>query len=137
MEISIETTVDAPIDQVWKAWVTPSDITRWNFASDEWCCPTAQIELVVGGQFSYRMEAKDGSIGFNFEGTFTVIEPQSLIKYALADARIVEVKFVQTDSGVRVVETFDAEDEHSAEQQRQGWQCILDNFKLHTENRAG
>ncbi len=133
MEIAIETTVDAPIDRVWKAWVTPEDITRWNFASDDWCCPHATVDLVVGGKFNYRMEAKDGSIGFDFEGTFTVIEPPTLIEYALADGRTVKITMTQLDSGIRVVEMFDAEDQHSAEQQRQGWQCILDNFKKHVE----
>ena len=135
MEIAIETTVDAPIERVWAAWVTPDAITQWNFASDDWCCPKAEIDLVVGGKFNYRMEAKDGSIGFDFEGTFTTIDPQAVIEYALADDRQVRIRFTQTESGVRVVETFDAEDEHSAEQQRQGWQLILDNFKAHTEQQ--
>ncbi|OYP30409.1 SRPBCC family protein [Rhodopirellula sp. MGV] len=135
MEIAIETTVDAPMEEVWAAWVTPEEITQWNFASDEWCCPNTTIDLVVGGQFNYRMEAKDGSIGFDFEGTFTAIDPQAAIEYALADDRSVKITFTQTESGVRVVETFEAEDENSAEMQRQGWQCILDNFKSHTESR--
>ncbi len=135
MEIAIETTVDAPIDRVWAAWVTPDDITQWNFASDEWCCPNATIDLTIGGKFNYRMEAKDGSMGFDFDGTFISLDPESAIEYALADGRTVKITFTQTDTGVRVIETFDAEDEHSAEQQRQGWQCILDNFKAHVENR--
>lgn len=135
MEIAIETTVDAPIEDVWAAWVTPDDITRWNFASDDWCCPKATIDLEVGGRFNYRMEAKDGSMGFDFEGTFTRIAPQALIEYALSDNRRVKITFTQIESGIHVVETFDAEDENSAEMQRQGWQCILDNFKAHTERR--
>ena len=133
MEIAIETTVVAPIERVWAAWLTPFDITQWNFASEEWCCPRANIDLVVGGKFNYRMEAKDGSMGFDFEGTFTSILPLAAIEYALADDRKVRVRFDQTDSGVRIIETFDAEDEHSAELQRKGWQCILDNFKKHVE----
>ncbi len=133
MEIAVETTVDAPIDRVWTAWVTPADITQWNFASNDWCCPKATVDLVVGGKFIYRMEAKDGSFGFDFEGTFTSIDPQTMLEYALADDRRVKLRFTQTESGVRVVETFDAEDENSAEQQRHGWQCILDNFKKHVE----
>lgn len=136
MQIVIETTVNASLDQVWAAWVTPADITQWNFATDEWCCPTAKIDLVVGGSFNYRMEAKDGSFGFDFEGKFTSITPRASIEYTLGDDRIVKIVFEQTAAGVRVVETFDAEDEHSAEQQRQGWQCILDNFKKHVEQRS-
>lgn len=135
MEIAIETTINAPIERVWAAWVTPADITQWNFASDEWFCPTAIINLAVGGKFNYRMEAKDASMGFDFEGTFTSINPLSSIEYALADDRKVRIHFEQTASGVRVVETFDAEDEHSAEMQKQGWQCILNNFKKHVDHR--
>lgn len=135
MKIAIETTVDAPIERVWTAWVTPSDITQWNFASEDWCCPSARIDLVVGGTFNYRMEARDGSMGFDFEGTFTAIDPQARIEYALADERRVAITFARTRSGVRIVETFDADDENAAEQQRQGWQCILDNFKAHAERR--
>jgi uncharacterized protein YndB with AHSA1/START domain len=78
MEIAIETTVDAPIERVWAAWVTPADIIQWNFASDDWCCPNATIDLAVGGKFNYRMEAKDGSMGFDFEGRFTAIDPQTM-----------------------------------------------------------
>lgn len=135
MEIAIETIVDAPIERVWEAWVTPADITQWNFASVDWCCPNATIDLVAGGKFNYRMEAKDDSMGFDFEGTFTTIESRTAIEYKLADDRVVRVSFTHTESGVRVVETFDAEDENSTEQQRQGWQCILDNFKKHVEQR--
>lgn len=133
MEIAIETAVDAPIERVWAAWVTPADIENWNFANEEWCCPKATIDFVVGGKFTYRMEAKDASMGFDFEGTFTSINPLIEIEYALADDRRVKIRFSQSASGVRVVETFDAEDEHSAELQRQGWQCILENFKRHVE----
>ncbi len=134
MEITIETTVDASIERVWAAWVTPADITQWNFASEDWCCPKANIDLVVGGNFNYRMEAKDGSMGFDFEGTFSSINPPIAIEYALADDRKVKIRFEQTSSGVRVIETYETEDEHSADLQRQGWQCILENFKRHVEH---
>ncbi len=136
MEIDIETTVNAPIERVWAAWTTPAEITQWNFASDDWCCPKASINLIVGGMFNYRMEAKDGSMGFDFEGTFTSIAPQTAIEYALADDRKVRIQFQQTAAGVRLIETFDAEDEHSAELQKQGWQSILNNFKQHVEQSA-
>jgi len=133
MKISIETTVNATIDKTWSAWTTPSDIVAWNFASDEWCCPNAEIELVVGKGFNYRMEAKDGSMGFDFGGTFTQVRPNEFIEYALEDGRKISITFEKTENGIRVVETFDAEDENSAEQQKQGWQCILENFKKHVE----
>lgn len=133
MKISIETTVNATIDKTWSAWTTPSDIVAWNFASDEWCCPNAEIDLVVGKGFNYRMEAKDGSMGFDFGGTFTQVRPNEFIEYALEDGRKISITFEKTENGIRVIETFDAEDENSAEQQKQGWQCILENFKKHVE----
>lgn len=134
MEILIETTVKAPINQVWSAWITPDDIKKWNFASDEWHCPDARIDFRVGGSFNYRMEAKDRSMGFDFEGTFTSINAPQGIEYALDDDRKVRITFSETDQGIRVVETFEAEDELSAEQQKQGWQNILNNFKKHVES---
>lgn len=133
MEISIDTTVKAAIEQVWSAWVTPDDIKKWNFASDDWCCPDAKIDLKVGGRFNSRMEAKDGSMGFNFEGTFTSIVSNSIIEYVLDDNRKVRVSFSETENGIKVVETFETEDENSAELQRQGWKCILSNFKKYVE----
>ncbi len=136
MKISIETEVKATLAQVWDAWVTSTDITRWNFAIDEWCCPSAELNLEVGGAFKYRMAAKDGSMAFDFEGTFIKITPQNAIHFALGDNRVVTVEFIETASGVRVVETFDAEDEHSAEMQKQGWQSILNNFKKHVESKT-
>lgn len=136
MKISIETEVKAPLAIVWNAWVTPEDITSWNFAIDEWCCPRAEINLQVGGKFNYRMEAKDGSMGFDFEGSFTKVEPRDSIHFELEDERVVTVEFTEGANGVRVVETFDAEDENSAEQQKQGWQSILNNFKKHVESKS-
>lgn len=100
MEISIETEVNAPLSTVWDAWVTPEDITRWNFAIDEWCCPKAELDLEVGGSFNYRMEAKDGSAGFDFEGEFTEITPYKSIHYTLGDDREVEVKFIETKTAL-------------------------------------
>ena len=135
MKISIETTVNASMESVWYTWITPGHIKEWNFASEEWCCPDAKIDFTVGGKFSYRMEAKDGSMGFDFDGTFTKIEPNESIEFSLGDDRKVRVAFSETTLGIRVVETFEAENEHTAEQQRQGWQSILDNFKQHIENK--
>ena len=135
MEISIEKEVKAPIKQVWDAWVTPEDITNWNFATEEWCCPTAEVNLDVGGNFSYRMEAKDGSMGFDFEGEFTALNLHKTIDYKLEDGREVSIEFIESENGTKIVETFDAEDENSGEQQRQGWLGILENFKNYVENK--
>lgn len=136
MKISIEAKVNAPLSDVWNAWVTSSDITAWNFATDEWQCPKADINFKVGGKFSYRMEAKDGSAGFDFDGVFTKITPNKSIRYQLEDNRIVTIDFIETPSGVRVVESFEAENENAAEQQKQGWQSILNNFKNHVERKS-
>lgn len=136
MKISIETEVKAPLNTVWDSWVTPEDIASWNFAIDEWCCPKAEVNLHVGEKFSYRMEAKDGSTGFDFEGTFTKVTPHEAIHFELEDNRVVTIEFMETNDGVKVVETFEAEDENSVEQQKQGWQSILNNFKKHVENKS-
>ncbi|HOB65485.1 SRPBCC family protein [Ottowia sp.] len=136
MNITIETTVNAPIERVWAAWNDPRAIERWNAASPDWHTPRASVDLREGGSFCSRMEARDGSAGFDFEGTYTRIEPQRLIEYVIGDGRKVRVEFVPTGGTVTVRETFDAENMHSAEQQRQGWQAILDNFARHVEGRA-
>lgn len=137
MKITIETEVEAPLPEVWSAWVGPDHITGWNFAIDEWCCPSAELDLSVGGRFSYRMEAKDGSVGFDFEGTFTQLAIEKLIHFELDDGRPVSVEFVQIKNGIRVIEPFEAEDENSAEQQKQGWQSILNNFKKYVDSKRG
>ncbi|QSX40079.1 SRPBCC domain-containing protein [Shewanella cyperi] len=135
MDISIEQWIAAPLEHVWRAWVNPEDIIHWNFANDDWCCPRAELQLAVGGKFSYRMEAKDGSFGFDFEGEFVAISPREEISFTIADGRMVKVQFQACDGGTRLVETFQAEDQNSAEQQRQGWLCILQNFKKHVESQ--
>ncbi len=135
MKISIETAVNATLENTWSAWTCPDDIVLWNFAIEEWCCPKATIELSKGKGFNYRMEAKDGSMGFDFTGTFTEIRPNEFLEYELEDGRKVSITFQESSEGIKVVETFDAEDENSAEQQKQGWQCILNNFKKHVESK--
>ena len=135
MKITIEALVKARMSSVWESWTTPSDITHWNFASDEWHCPTAEIDLREGGVFKYRMEAKDKSAAFDFTGTFTRVIPQSTLCFELEDNRTVEVTFEQSDDGVLVTEIFEKEDIHSAEQQKSGWQSILNNFKKHVEEK--
>jgi uncharacterized protein YndB with AHSA1/START domain len=134
MTITIDITVAAPSEKVWTAWTSPAHITEWNFASDNWACPRADLDLRPGGKFNYRMEAKDGSMGFDFEGEFTSIETNRRIEYSLGDGRKVTIDFVAEVGGTRVVESFEAEDEHSAEQQKQGWHDILINFKKHVES---
>ena len=133
MDIRIEILVKAPLTVVWNAWTTPEDILCWNFASDDWCCPKAAINLGVGGQFNYRMEAKDGSSGFDFRGEFIAINPLTSIEYLLRDDRGVTVTFADSEQGVWVTETFESENENTAEPQRTGWLCILENFKKHVE----
>ncbi|MCF2949475.1 SRPBCC family protein [Paraglaciecola aquimarina] len=133
MKITIETLVNKQLDIVWNAWITPECITKWNFASDDWCCPRAEVDLVQGGRFNYRMEAKDASMAFDFEGTFTKVIDKGYIQYELDDNRLVDIEFIATPAGVKVIESFEAEDENSAQQQRQGWLCILENFKTYVE----
>lgn len=135
MVITVETIVQSNLQRAWEAWTTPSDIVQWNFASPDWCCPSAKVDLRVGGMYSARMEAKDGSFGFDFEATITRLEAPALLEYSM-DSRAVQVSFTQTPQGVQVRESFDAEDENSAEMQRAGWQAILDNFRLHVESKA-
>jgi uncharacterized protein YndB with AHSA1/START domain len=134
MPIMVETAVNAPIDEVWRAYTTPDDILVWNTASDDWHTTQASVDLRVGGAFSSRMEAKDGSMGFDFAGTYTQITPQRLIVYTFGD-RVGRVEFLPGAHGITVRVTFDAEAAHPVEQQRQGWQAILDNFARHVAAR--
>jgi uncharacterized protein YndB with AHSA1/START domain len=133
-KITVEAHVAAPIQDVWRAWNTPDDIKRWNAASDDWHTTKAVVDLRVGGAFSSRMEAKDGSMGFDFAGTYTKVVEHKLIESVFGD-RVLLVEFISDHDGVTVRETFDAESTHSLEQQRSGWQAILDNFKRHVESR--
>lgn len=130
MNITVEATIAAPIELVWQKWTTPEDILQWNAASSDWHTVRASVDLRVGGHFSSRMEAKDGSMGFDFAGTYTKIEPHQLIECVFGD-RTLRVEFHPGPNGVTVRETFDAEPTHSEEQQRTGWQAILDNFARH------
>lgn len=132
MKITVERLVKAPIDAVWRAWTTPADIKQWNAASDDWHTTQASVDLRVGGAFSSRMEAKDASMGFDFTGTYTKVQRHHLIEALFGD-RELRVEFEAGPDGVTVRETFDAESMHSIEQQRDGWQAILDNFARHVE----
>jgi len=132
MKITVETTVKAPLAAVWDAYTRPEDILQWNAASDDWHTTQASVELREGGMFSSRMEAKDGSFGFEFAGTYTKIVTHECLEYAFGE-RSATVLFKPTADGVTVHITFDAETEHPPEQQREGWQAILDRFARHVE----
>ena len=131
--ITVQALVHAPIEKAWQYFTTPAHITQWNFAADSWQCPTAINNLSVGGNFVYRMEAKDGSFGFNFGGKYTAIQLHENITSILGDGRNLSVHFFNDANGCRVVEVFDAEDENDLALQQNGWQAILNNFKKHTE----
>jgi uncharacterized protein YndB with AHSA1/START domain len=134
-KITVETFVKAPLGRVWNAWNTPADIQQWNAASDDWHTTKSTVDLRQGGKFRARMEAKDGSEGFDFEGTYTSVVPNKTVVYQMSDGREVIVEFGERSGGVQVTETFDPETENTPELQRQGWQAILDNFKRHVESK--
>lgn len=134
MRINVETTVAVPIADVWRAYTTPEDIKQWNAASDDWHTTKASVDLREGGAFSSRMEAKDGSMGFDFAGTYTRIVEHKRIEYAFGD-RKAEIEFIEAPGGVTVRVTFDSEEIHPVEQQRSGWQAILNNFARYVEGK--
>ncbi|MCU7371705.1 SRPBCC domain-containing protein [Paucibacter sp. O1-1] len=134
MKITVSTVVAAPIAEVWRRYNSPDDIKIWNTASPDWHTTASTVDLRVGGKFSSRMEAKDGSFGFDFEGEYTQVTPHKLIEYTFGD-RVGLVEFSEGPAGVTVTVTFDSEDSHSEEDQRSGWQAILDNFARHVSAR--
>lgn len=127
--ITIQTTISAPMEKVWEYWTNPEHITKWAFASDDWEAPHAENDVREGGKFLTRMQAKDGSAGFDFVGTYTSVENHGHIAYTMGDGRKVRADFEETPEGVVVTQTFDPEGENPIEMQQQGWQSILDNFK--------
>ena len=136
MKITIETIAKADMSTVWDAWSNPDDIMQWNTAQDDWHTTRSTVDLREGGKFLSRMEAKDGSVGFDFEGTYTRIVPTETIEYRMSDGREVEVKFTERPGGIHVKVTFDAETENPPEMQRAGWQSILDSFRRYVEKKA-
>lgn len=132
--ITIEATINAPAEKVWNYWTLPEHITQWNAASDDWHTPHATNDLKNGGRFTARMEAKDGSAGFDFGGTYTNVVPYEVIEYAMDDGRTVSVSFRNEGEKTHVTETFEAETENPIEMQRDGWQSILNNFKKYVES---
>jgi uncharacterized protein YndB with AHSA1/START domain len=136
MKMTVETAVNAKLSTVWDSWNNPEDIKQWNSAQDDWHTTTSTVDLREGGQFKARMEAKDGSEGFDFEGVYTRIVPKKRIEYRLTDGREVNVEFVQRPDDVLVKETFETENTYTPELQRAGWQNILDNFGRHVEAKG-
>ncbi|HXB31672.1 MAG TPA: SRPBCC family protein [Puia sp.] len=131
--IAIDAIVNAPLEKVWKFWTEPGHITKWNAASDDWHSPYAENDLKAGGKFISRMEAKDGSFGFDFGGVYDEVKTHELIAYTLGDGRKVKITFSSEGNAIKIVENFEAEKVNSIEIQRAGWQSILNNFKKYTE----
>ena len=136
MKINIEATVKADRASTWHAYNNPDDIMHWNAAHESWHTTRSTVDLREGGNFVSRMEAKDGSAGFDFGGTYTRIIPEELVAYRMGDGREVTTEFVARDGETVVRTAFDAETQNSAELQRSGWQAILDNFARHVESKA-
>jgi len=131
--ITVQNTVNAPVAKVWEYWTKPAHITKWNNASDDWHTPSAQNDVRVGGSFLARMEAKDGSMGFDFAGVYDDVRNNEYIAYTMGDGRKVKINFTGKGNTTEVVENFEAEDTHSIDMQKTGWQNILDSFKKYTE----
>lgn len=133
-KITIDSTINANSEKVWDYWTEPDHITKWNFASDDWRCPSAENDMTIGGTYKARMEAKDGSFGFDFEAIYDEIIEHKKIVYTIADGRKVTTTFEKLDGLTKVTTTFEAESENPIEMQHDGWQAILDNFKRYVEN---
>lgn len=131
--IQLRTSIHAPIDKVWDYWTQPDHIIQWNFATDEWCCPSAINNLVPGGKFIWRMESKDGSVGFDFTWKYNTNNYGKYISYTMSDGRKVEIKFETNNNQTILTEAFEAEGSNTDDQQRAGWQAILANFKKYVE----
>ena len=135
MKVTVETLVQAPLTAAWRAYTTPEDIVQWNAASEDWHTTRATVDLRVGGEFLSRMEAKDGSVGFDFSGVYTRFEPETLFEYELGGRRAL-IEFAASGTGTLVRVSFDPEDENPVEMQREGWQSILNNFARHVAAKA-
>jgi uncharacterized protein YndB with AHSA1/START domain len=134
--ITVQAVISAPVEEVWKLYTEPEHVTKWNNASNDWHTPRAENDFKVGGKFLYRMEAKDGSSGFDFDGTYKQVKTNELIVYSISDGRKVEVEFTKDDDArTKISTTFEAESMNPIEMQRDGWQSILNNFKKYVETR--
>jgi uncharacterized protein YndB with AHSA1/START domain len=132
-KITVQTTVNAPVEKVWSSWNEPKHITQWCQASDDWHAPYSENDLRKGGKLKTTMAAKDGSMSFDFEAVYTHVEPMKAIEYNISDGRKVTIAFTSEGKSTKIVQTFEAEGENPLDLQRQGWQAILDNFKTYTE----
>ncbi|HEV7332147.1 MAG TPA: SRPBCC family protein [Flavisolibacter sp.] len=131
--VTVAATIQAPVQKVWTLWTDPQHIVNWNFASEDWHSPKAEADLREGGRFSYRMESKDGSMGFDFSGTFTRVDENRELSFTIHDGRKVQIFFIPYGNETTIKETFEAEGSHPVEMQRQGWQAIMHNFKTYAE----
>jgi uncharacterized protein YndB with AHSA1/START domain len=131
--IKVTSTIKAPVSKVWTCWTAPEHIVKWNHASDDWHSPFAENDIRPGGKFLSRMEAKDGSFGFDFGGVYDQIKVNELIIYTMDDGRKVTITFATRGNDTEVAETFEAENTNPVEMQKGGWQAILDNFKKYVE----
>ena len=134
--LSVSANINAPLSQVWKLWTTPNDVMQWNFAHESWHCPHATNELTIGGEFHYQMAAKDGSFAFDFWGTYDVIENEKRLEITLGDNRKMIVEFIASGNTTMITEHFDPEKVNPIEMQEQGWQAILNQFKLYAESHT-
>lgn len=132
--ITVENTVNVPVEKVWEYWTRPEHITQWNYASNDWCTPWVKADFREGGKFVARMEAKDGSAGFDFGGEYNILRTNEYIEYTIGDGRKVKVTFAPINNATKVTETFEAENTNPIDMQRTGWQAILDNFKKYAES---
>jgi uncharacterized protein YndB with AHSA1/START domain len=132
-KVTVQTVIQAPVDKVWRCWTEPEHITKWNNASEDWHSPRAENDLRAGGSFVTRMEAKDGSMGFDFAGIYDEVKLHEVISYTLGDGRKVHITFIDQGNETKVIETFDAESTNPVEFQQAGWQAIMDNMKKYTE----
>lgn len=137
VQITIDALVAAAPSTVWQCWTAPEHITQWNFASEDWCCPSAENDLTVGGYYKARMEAKDGSFGFDFEAVYDQVSPFKILAYTMPDGRKAITTFETQGDATKVATTFDAEATNPIDMQRDGWQAILNNFKHYVETRQG
>ncbi len=133
-KITVQSILNLPASKAWEIWTKPEHIIKWNFTGDDWHCPKAENDLRVGGKFMSRMEAKDGSFGFDFEGEYDLVNANERIEYFLADGRRVKIEFREEAGKTKVIESFDPENENSHDMQKQGWQMILDNYKKYAES---
>jgi len=132
-KITVSTTVNVPVEKAWQLWSEPAHIVKWNSASEDWHTPKAENDLRTGGKFSSRMEAKDGSMGFDFGGEYSDVQPHKKIAYGMSDGRKVDISFEANGNQTTIHQTFDAETQNPVEMQRGGWQSIMDNFKKYAE----